>query len=487
MSLPLNASQRIPYSAAQPTQHARTVSSSTVSSAAINLIVVLVVTIALHVASAQGFDCAPCATNGTASVCCACCVGGVLQPGLCNDAAHTACVPPPTPSNTASQSASSSTSQTSTFTPIATPIALPAANNAVAFTEPCAFAYWQVPPGVTNITIRAWGGGGGLDGGWLGGGGAFVATVCYVTPGELLRVNSGAGASAIASESCGWPGVPTPGCFGCTPAGGFSSVSRVYDSVWEYMLVAGGGGGASGYWTRHHGGYGVGIPPNGCGAFQPYGLNQGLNTGSSGGGGGWIGGNFGNDWQLSGGGTSCTPGCIPEFTQSLNGTQAVYSAVNSRSLFYRQGFGGPAQPGLVVIAWDGPNPSETGTPAQTTTPTVSPSNPATATPSASLTAGATPSTTPSSTGTPYCHPYVFRTFLKSDLVGTPIGEASFVASERDCQLACCSTPGCVGYVFEALQILRGGSTAACLLDGNVTQLMPSSLFSSGVLASFYPS
>ena len=82
---------------------------------------------------------------------------------------------------------------------------------------------------------------------------------------------------------------------------------------------------------------------------------------------------------------------------------------------------------------------------------------------------------------------MFRTFLKSDLVGTPIGEASFVASERDCQLACCSTPGCVGYVFEALQILRGGSTAACLLDGNVTQLMPSSLFSSGVLASFYPS
>ena len=99
---------------------------------------------------------------------------------------------------------------------------------------------------------------------------------------------------------------------------------------------------------------------------------------------------------------------------------------------------------------------------------------------------ASASITASASGSPYCNADVYRTFDESDLVGTRIGVA-FVASERACQLTCCSTPGCIGYVFEALQILRGGSTAACLLDGNVTQLMPSSLFSSGVLASFYPS
>jgi hypothetical protein len=205
-----------------------------------------------------------------------------------------------------------------------------------------------------------------------------------------------------------------------------------------------------------------------------------------GGGGGWIGGvgTIVRSPPSSDGGSSCAPGCVPASILSLTGTQSA--APFSNSPFYLPGFGGSDLPGLVVLAWQGPNPSPTGTPARTATPTVSPSNPTTATPTGTRTAGASASVTASASVSPYCNAGVFRTFPDHDLVGARVGVA-FVATERDCQLACCTTPRCVGYVFESVQLLRGGATAACFLDGNVTQLMPSSLMSSGVLASFYPS
>lgn len=282
------------------------------------------------------------------------------------------------------------------------------------------------------------------------------------------------------------------GCNSCHLGGGYSAVFRfaTWASVWEPILVAGGGGAGCSY-SMCRVEPGKGISPGGCGVFSPKGQDA-TGTYGNGGGGGWIGGlsssyRFGmsnSGTEQSAGGTSCAPGCVSSTVVSLSGTTTAAPFGNSP--FYLPGFGGPSQPGLVVLAWQGPNPSPTGTPARTATPTISPSNPATATPTGTRTAGVSATVTASASGSPYCNTGVFRTFPDHDLVGARVG-VSFVATERECQLACCTTPRCVGYVFETVQLLRGGSTAACFLDGNVTQLMPSSLMSSGVLASFYPS
>ena len=98
----------------------------------------------------------------------------------------------------------------------------------------------------------------------------------------------------------------------------------------------------------------------------------------------------------------------------------------------------------------------------------------------------TPSATPSST--PYCAPSLFRPLLRTDLVGTLVGtaltpgEATLVASEAACRQACCDAPVCEGFAFNA-DTARFHAASRCYLYVNVTQLIPSSGFASGVLES----
>ena len=101
-----------------------------------------------------------------------------------------------------------------------------------------------------------------------------------------------------------------------------------------------------------------------------------------------------------------------------------------------------------------------------------------------------PSSTPSATPsvTPYCAPSLFRSLPRTDLVGTLVGTAltpgapALVASEAACRQACCDAPVCEGFAFELAATLHH-SSAPCYLYVNVTQLMPTSSFQSGVLES----
>ncbi|MDP1821709.1 MAG: hypothetical protein Q8L48_00625 [Archangium sp.] len=104
------------------------------------------------------------------------------------------------------------------------------------FTTP-GVTMWQVPAGITSVTINAWGGGGagGVQTGATGGGGAFGRATLAVTPGEMLEVRvaeggvapgNGAGASALLRGTtpllivAGGGGGGSDGCSGCTPSAG---------------------------------------------------------------------------------------------------------------------------------------------------------------------------------------------------------------------------------------------------------------------------
>jgi len=98
----------------------------------------------------------------------------------------------------------------------------------------------------------------------------------------------------------------------------------------------------------------------------------------------------------------------------------------------------------------------------------------------------TPSASPSST--PYCPPSLFRPLPRTDLVGTLVGsalapgDATLVASVAACRQACCDAPVCDGFSFDA-NAARSHAESSCFLYANVTQLIPSSGYASGVLES----
>jgi hypothetical protein len=99
---------------------------------------------------------------------------------------------------------------------------------------------FNVPSGISSVTIKAWGAGGGGGGGGDdgagddGGGGGYVKSTLTVTSGETLTVTVGGGGS-------GGTGNSTTGGDG-GGGGGYSSVSRGATK----LLVAGGGGGGGG-------------------------------------------------------------------------------------------------------------------------------------------------------------------------------------------------------------------------------------------------
>lgn len=165
-----------------------------------------------------------------------------------------------------------------TSTAIATPAA-PLRATVVTFSTGCTVHDWTVPSGVTNLSLTLWGSGG-VGGSFanayygvsFGGGGAYLAGVAYVTPGESLRVTVG-GFTGMGA-SCGSPGTVGGGrddYSGCGRlGGGYSSVARlnVMTGSWDIIALAAGGGAGA------RGGGSVGLPgsavdPAGCGQFNP--------------------------------------------------------------------------------------------------------------------------------------------------------------------------------------------------------------------------
>lgn len=97
---------------------------------------------------------------------------------------------------------------------------------------------WVVPPCVTSVTVRAWGGGGAGGGcsgtdrnGGGGGGGAFCMKLETVTPGETIRITVGAGGVGVSAGTGG--------------AGQPSTVQHLAGSV-VFCKAAGGIGGTRG-------------------------------------------------------------------------------------------------------------------------------------------------------------------------------------------------------------------------------------------------
>jgi hypothetical protein len=101
--------------------------------------------------------------------------------------------------------------------------------------------------------------------------------------------------------------------------------------------------------------------------------------------------------------------------------------------------------------------------------------------------------TPSPSAHPYCAPSLFRQLPRMDLVGTLVGTALspgshvLTRSEAACREACCDAPFCDGFAFASgdAVLAAGGSggPVSCFLYANVTQLIPSSAFTSGLYES----
>ena len=140
-----------------------------------------------------------------------------------------------------------------------------------------------IPPGITSLSVKIWGGGGSSVGpGTAGGGSGYVGGTRIVTPGQTYVVSVGGGASS--SHVGGFNGGGNVGDnsynqdFGSGGGGGYSGIFSVSKTFANAVAIAGGGGG---------------------GAGSSGGLKGGPGGGSTGGDSG--GGADGNYWAASGG------------------------------------------------------------------------------------------------------------------------------------------------------------------------------------------
>ena len=181
---------------------------------------------------------------------------------------------------------------------------------------------FSVPSGVSSITVKAWGAGGG--GGWSSGGaGGYATRTITVTPSQNIDVMVGGGGLACSGSGCnsagagGSGGGGNGGNGGTSVTGGGGGASRVGPAATPLLVAGGGGGGGSqGFGGAGGGNNGVAGNTNGAcggctaggGGTQTAGGTAGLNfsctpnatAGSFGQGGNGGGGN---------GGGSCTSGC----------------------------------------------------------------------------------------------------------------------------------------------------------------------------------
>ena len=433
-------------------------------------------------------------------LCCDCCVGTTYDLGVCNDVSHVACWPTSTSTHTPTQTSVATPTATSTGTPSQSPavILLPIRGTALRVRpsivgSACLYQYWAVPAGVHNATVRVWGAGGGSHSHNPGGVGAYVEGLLSTTPGEQYRIVAGKGGQGYSSMpqqvTCGGGG---PSWQGAAEGGGFSSIERLSISTgaFDFVAVAGGGGGAfdqgccwgSGDW---------GAPATiagPCSAFDGYDYPARVCCG-----GGYCNPSLANypldpyynDARGDNPGGSSYTGGLSWATALQTVSKYGQWVPNANSPYYEAGVGAGGGAGFVIIEWDGLNPSSTSTPAASVTPTLSASLSVSASASRSHSAGVTASPTATASVSPYCNPSVFRLLVDTDLVGSRVGSPTLVTSERDCQRLCCSVPGCTGYSVESIQFLHGSITAACFTIGNLTQVIPSHVMTSGVRASLY--
>jgi hypothetical protein len=103
-----------------------------------------------------------------------------------------------------------------------------------------------------------------------------------------------------------------------------------------------------------------------------------------------------------------------------------------------------------------------------------------------------PTLSPTASPTPgfACAASLFRAVPYTDLGGTRLGVSTLGApgapawhlSEEACRIACCATAACTGYAFALHDPAHRylATPAPCFLFANVTQLIPSSGYTSGV-------
>ena len=285
------------------------------------------------VGAQSSYDCSLCPASG--SVCCDCCIGGIVVPAVCNNAAYVGFYPALTPSATSTASITPTPTLTSSHSPLASPLAhLRNSSIAFALSGPfaCAtagFRNWTVPSGVNRVSVFMWGAGGAAYNMLHGGAGAYVEGEMYVTPGETLRITVGGYGSSV--DACGLGGYFN---YGPLYGGGFSAVWRQvvgFDGVYTPLVVAAGGGGGN-YYSNSNGNPGLSIQP-GCGGVSAV-MAGSTSPCTSVGGGGWPGGTCADNVYpyISFGGTSCAPGLINGTALSLSGTGWV--APNTGSQYY---------------------------------------------------------------------------------------------------------------------------------------------------------
>ncbi|MFI1769154.1 hypothetical protein ACH41H_44985 [Streptomyces sp. NPDC020800] len=249
---------------------------------------------------------------------------------------------------------------------------------------------FTVPPGVTTVNARCWGGGGGEPS--IGGGGGYASGDIAVVPGEILRVVAdlgggspgGGGMSGLFSQRLGQTlliaGGGGRGAVGVGPrrapggAGGGTSGSdgQTYRSGTATGTPARGaagstgGAGATGVHPVNHGGRGgntgqngtdvstisggqVPIPGMGGGGGAGYGAGGG--AGYAGGGGGFSYGGPGDFAFYSGGGGGSSyvsgPGVTGGRTLAGNGTRAG----GKDDPLYQSPVGDATHRGQVVLQW----------------------------------------------------------------------------------------------------------------------------------------
>lgn len=207
---------------------------------------------------------------------------------------------------------------------------------------------WTVPAGVSQITIKAWGGGGsggagsnGSGTGRDGGGGGYAKVVASVTAGDSISIDVGSGGAKVGTNTFGGNG------------GGASKVTDTTAS--STLLIAGGGGGGGGARGSQSGGAGgaggAGIATEGSvsvagssggGGTAAGGGGRGTNSAGGSGGSAGASGAAGAAGVANAGGNSTGNNCATTGTGSggAGGTGAGGAGGNDTSTCANGGGGG---------------------------------------------------------------------------------------------------------------------------------------------------
>lgn len=202
---------------------------------------------------------------------------------------------------------------------------------------------YQVPSGVSSITVKMWGGGGGSGGnstspGGSGGGGGFTQATLPVTALETLNLTVGAGGGGGGYSS--GPSVSAAG------GGGYSRVYKASPST--ALAIAGGGGGGGAARAANLGGAGGG---GGCTTSGT--SCAGSSTGANNGGGGGSSSTGGAGGTGSGSG-SCAGQTGSSLTGGRGGGWSGFGCITGKN-------GGPGGTGGALGGGDGSSGLNNGT------------------------------------------------------------------------------------------------------------------------------